>query len=45
MLSREFTCCHIRNVIRLALSDFIGGRVCVVRADLRSLVLISCGCA
>ena len=47
-LAREFTCCHIRNVIRLALSDvsfFTDDRVCGVRADLRSLVIISCGCA
>ena len=36
-LAREFTYCHIRNVT--------GGRVCGVRADLRSLVLISCDCA
>ena len=36
-LAREFTYCHIRNVT--------GGRVCGVRADLRYLVLISCGCA
>ena len=35
-LAREFTYCHIRNVT--------GGRVCGVRADLRYLVLISCGC-
>ena len=47
-LAREFTCYHIRNVIRLALSDasfLTGGRVCGVRADLGSLVLVSCGCA
>ena len=40
-LVREFTYFHIRNVIRLALSDvssFTGDRVCGVRADLRSLV-------
>ena len=36
-LAREFTYCHIRNVT--------GGRVCGVRADLRYLVPISCGCA
>ena len=47
-LAREFTYCHIRNVIRLALSDvsfFTGSRVCGVRADLRCLVLITCSCA
>ena len=33
-LAREFTYCHIRNVT--------GGRVCGVRADLGSLVLVSC---
>ena len=45
-LAREFTCCHIRNVIRLALSDVSsGGRVFGVRADLRSLVLVGCCCA
>ena len=47
-LAREFTYCHIRNVIRLALSDvsfiFRDDLVCGVRTDLRSLVLISCGC-
>ena len=40
-LAREFTYRHIRNVIRLALSDvsfFTGGRFCGVRADLGSLV-------
>ena len=36
-LAREFSFCHIRNVK--------SGRVCGVRADLRSLVIISCGCA
>ena len=36
-LARELTYCHIRNVT--------GDRVCGVRADLRYLVLISCGCA
>ena len=35
--AREFTYCHIRNVTV--------GRVCGVRADLRSLVIISYGCA
>ena len=47
-LAREFAYCHIRNFIPLALSDvsfLTGGRVCGVRADLRSLVLISCDCA
>ena len=47
-LAREFTYCHIRNVIRLALSDvsfFTDGLVCGVRADLGSLALVSCGCA
>ena len=46
-LAREFTYRHIRNVIRLALLDVssTGGRVCGVRADLGSLVLVSCGCA
>ena len=48
MLSSRITYRHIRNVIRLALSDvsfFTEGRVFGVRAGLRSLVLISCGCA
>ena len=36
-LIEDLRYCHIRNVT--------GGRVCGVRADLRSLVLISCGCA
>ena len=36
-LAREFIYYHIRNVT--------GGRVCGVRADLRSLVLVSCDCA
>ena len=36
-LAREFTYCHIRNVT--------GGRVRGVRADLGSLVLVSCDCA
>ena len=36
-LAREFSYCHIRNVT--------GGRVCGLRADLRSLVIISCSCA
>ena len=47
-LAREFAYCLVRNVIRLALSDvcfFTGDRVCGFRADLRYLVLISCGCA
>ena len=41
LIAREFTYCHIRNVIRLALSDvnFItDGRVCGGRADRRYLI-------
>ena len=45
-LAHEFTYCHIRNVIRLAMSVFFtGDRACGIRADFRYLVLFSCGCA